>query len=289
LRYFPLSDRKHRLRGIVRPIGERLLYCDHVEGMGEELFQLACEHDLEGIVAKRKFDPYLLDGSATWLKIRNRNYSQWIGREELFERERSTDPDWQNWSLCVAPVINWPIPMARAHKKKTTQSKALPEFLKGWQKIAEFLGQPTSVAQRWARDGMPVQRHGKFVIATPEELNKWLSREAGEPVHVAIEDADLATELKRGLAYKGIEGLQRRVDQQGKDVYSLAYLNLLLRRRAELQENGEMRAKDLRMADQLVSRIKELQNSGVLVIDIPLHPAIPPPPPPPPPPPTQAK
>lgn len=91
------------------------------------------------------------------------------------------------------------------------------------------------------------------------------------------------------MVNKGIEILQKRVDQQGKDTYSLAYLNLLLRRRAELQENGEMRAKDLRMADQLVSRIKELQNSGVLVIDIPLHPAIPPPPPPPPPPPTQAK
>jgi TonB family protein len=91
------------------------------------------------------------------------------------------------------------------------------------------------------------------------------------------------------MVNKGIEGLQERVDQQGKDVYSLAYLNLLLRRRADLQENGEMKAKDLRMAEQLVNRIRELQKSGVLVIDVPLHPAIPPPPPPPPPPTTQPK
>ena len=91
------------------------------------------------------------------------------------------------------------------------------------------------------------------------------------------------------MVNKGIEVLQKRVDQQGKDVYSLAYLNLLSRRRAELQENGEMRAKDLRMADQLVNRIREVQKSEVLVINIPLHPAIPPPPPPPPPPPTQPK
>jgi hypothetical protein len=91
------------------------------------------------------------------------------------------------------------------------------------------------------------------------------------------------------MVNKGIEVLQKRVDQQGKDVYSLAYLNLLLRRRAELQENGEMRAKDLRMADQLGNRIREVQKSEVLVINIPLHPAIPPPPPPPPPPPTQPK
>jgi len=56
LRFLPLSDRKHRLHGIVPSIGERLLYCDHLEGMGTEFFQLACERDLEGIVAKRKFD-----------------------------------------------------------------------------------------------------------------------------------------------------------------------------------------------------------------------------------------
>ncbi len=91
------------------------------------------------------------------------------------------------------------------------------------------------------------------------------------------------------IVNKGVEGLQRRVDQQGKDLYSLAYLNLLLRQRADLQENGEMRAKDLRMADQLVSRTKELQKSEVLVIDIPLRPAIPSPPPPPPAPPVQRK
>ena len=98
------------------------------------------------------------------------------------------------------------------------------------------------------------------------------------------------TELARqcgDMVNKGVEGLQKRVDQQSKDLYSLAYLNLLLKQRADLQENPEMRAEDLRMADQLVNRIKELQKSEVLVIDIPLHPAIPPPPPPPPPPPTQ--
>ncbi|MFZ0862621.1 MAG: hypothetical protein WAN18_18285, partial [Candidatus Sulfotelmatobacter sp.] len=45
-------------------------YCDHVEGDGESLFQLACDGDLEGIVAKRKFDPYI-EKQARWLKVRN--------------------------------------------------------------------------------------------------------------------------------------------------------------------------------------------------------------------------
>jgi hypothetical protein len=52
-------------------------------------------------VAKRRFDPYLLDGTVRWYKIRNRNYSQWVGRELLFEREREGDPDWQPWNLCA--------------------------------------------------------------------------------------------------------------------------------------------------------------------------------------------
>jgi len=69
-------------------------------GDGDGLFRLACEHDLEGIVAKRKSDPYLAE-HAQWLKIRNHNYSQWIGREELFERERGRDPDFQVWDSCA--------------------------------------------------------------------------------------------------------------------------------------------------------------------------------------------
>jgi hypothetical protein len=34
----------------------------------------------------------LPDQPTSWLKIRNRSYSQRVGREELFERERSGNP-----------------------------------------------------------------------------------------------------------------------------------------------------------------------------------------------------
>jgi len=36
---------------------------------------------------------YLSEQQTSWLKIRNRSYSQWAGREELFERERGGDSD----------------------------------------------------------------------------------------------------------------------------------------------------------------------------------------------------
>jgi bifunctional non-homologous end joining protein LigD len=102
LRYLPFSERKLRLRPIVPRKAERLLYCQHIERDGEALFRLACEHDLEGIVAKYKSAPYLPDKPTTWVKIRNQNYSQWQGREELFERQRGSDPDVQpNWAACV--------------------------------------------------------------------------------------------------------------------------------------------------------------------------------------------
>jgi hypothetical protein len=90
--------------------------------------------------------------------------------------------------------------MPKSRKTKAPTSASL--ILKGWQQIAEFLGQPINVAQRWGRTGMPITRQGRNVVATPAELNRWLGREAGgEPVHVATEGDDLAAELKRGLAF----------------------------------------------------------------------------------------
>ena len=75
LTYSPLAERKQRLRAILPKSSQSVLFCDHIEAAGEELFALACKTDLEGIVAKHKFEPYLQD-SAQWFKIRNRNYSQ---------------------------------------------------------------------------------------------------------------------------------------------------------------------------------------------------------------------
>jgi bifunctional non-homologous end joining protein LigD len=104
LRYLPLIDRKRRLRSIL-PQSDRIIYCDHVEYEGEGLFLLACKHDLEGIVAKPKDNPYLQE-QAGWLKIRNREYTQWAGREELFDRERESIPEISYWDGCAEACEN---------------------------------------------------------------------------------------------------------------------------------------------------------------------------------------
>jgi hypothetical protein len=89
--------------------------------------------------------------------------------------------------------------MARVKKPA---AKAEPDLLKGWPAVASFLGQPISVAQRWAKSGMPVAHEGRRVVAKPQELNTWLGREsAGEPVGIAHQSTDLGSELKRGLSY----------------------------------------------------------------------------------------
>jgi len=48
---------------------------------------------------------------------------------------------------------------------------------------------------------MPVRKQGRYVETTPEELNTWLGKESGKPVHVATESTDLTAELKRGLSF----------------------------------------------------------------------------------------
>jgi bifunctional non-homologous end joining protein LigD len=53
LRGRPLVDRKAALRTLIRN-GGRILYADHIDGKGAELYQAACLSDLEGIVAKYK-------------------------------------------------------------------------------------------------------------------------------------------------------------------------------------------------------------------------------------------
>jgi hypothetical protein len=75
------------------------------------------------------------------------------------------------------------------------------QTLKGWQQISAFLGEPPSVVQRWASEGMPVRKQGRYVETTPDELNAWLGKESGKPVHTVTEATDLTAELKRGLSY----------------------------------------------------------------------------------------
>jgi bifunctional non-homologous end joining protein LigD len=85
LRSLPLVERKRMLRNLVPPQPSPILYVDYIEGQGTELFQAVCAEDVEGIVAKLAHGPYTPDAT-TWVKIKNRAYTQAAGRHEFFDR-----------------------------------------------------------------------------------------------------------------------------------------------------------------------------------------------------------
>ena len=86
LRDRPVVERKKRLRAVLPVESPHLLHVDWLPEKGQELFTLACEQDLEGVVGKWAQGKYQDDGRSTsWVKVKNPNYSQAEGRAELFE------------------------------------------------------------------------------------------------------------------------------------------------------------------------------------------------------------
>lgn len=102
LRFDGLHERKRKLRSIAA-VSERLLYCDHIEEQGEVLFRFACDHDLEGIVAKPRNSRYrFTDSKTSWRKIKNPNYTQALGRDELFSPSGHEKPiEIDGWAGCA--------------------------------------------------------------------------------------------------------------------------------------------------------------------------------------------
>ena len=85
LRDQPLIERKRILRSLVPEQSPSVLYADHIERNGVDFYRLACQQDLEGVVAKLAHGAY----GERWYKIRNPAYSQYEGRRELFNRRRA--------------------------------------------------------------------------------------------------------------------------------------------------------------------------------------------------------
>jgi bifunctional non-homologous end joining protein LigD len=98
LRILPLIERKKRLKQLLPKGASGLRYVDHVHGQGTTLFELACQHDLEGIVCKLATAPYD-PAVASWIKVKNPTYSQLQGRGELFDGCRQKRARWKGGAL----------------------------------------------------------------------------------------------------------------------------------------------------------------------------------------------
>jgi ATP-dependent DNA ligase len=69
-----------------RTFGVNSLGARATEADGRALFEASQRLDLEGIVAKRKADPYA--PGVTWYKIKNRAHTQMEGPGDLFHTRR---------------------------------------------------------------------------------------------------------------------------------------------------------------------------------------------------------
>jgi bifunctional non-homologous end joining protein LigD len=71
-RRVPLEQRKNKLASILK-LGDHLRYSDHYAEQGKDLFEIARQKGLEGILAKRRDSLYQEQRSRDWLKIKIRH------------------------------------------------------------------------------------------------------------------------------------------------------------------------------------------------------------------------
>jgi hypothetical protein len=77
----PLFERKEHLRKLLTRSARTVLYVEHVAS-GTDLFRVVRDRDVEGVVTKQATAKYTLQ-TTTWVKIKNRQYSQAVGREDF--------------------------------------------------------------------------------------------------------------------------------------------------------------------------------------------------------------
>jgi hypothetical protein len=85
---------------------------------------------------------------------------------------------------------------------KKTKNTVSNGKLRGWKAIALYLGISANAAQRWAKNGMPVRREGRFTVAEAEELRRWLGRESHMPTAalVVTPQTDMSAALKASIS-----------------------------------------------------------------------------------------
>lgn len=70
LRDLPLIERKNMLSELLKDASPLLHLSEHVEGEGEDFYQISCEEGLEGIVSKLSDSPYLSGRNDFWAKTK---------------------------------------------------------------------------------------------------------------------------------------------------------------------------------------------------------------------------
>jgi bifunctional non-homologous end joining protein LigD len=67
----PLLTRKATLLSLLKGAPHGILYNEHMEGAGPQIFRHACKLGCEGIVSKRVDSPYRSGRSRHWVKVKS--------------------------------------------------------------------------------------------------------------------------------------------------------------------------------------------------------------------------
>ena len=87
VRGLPLSMRKTNLARLLARRPDGIFVAPFEQGeIGPELFRVACDMGLEGLVSKRRDRPYQAGRSKAWLKIKNRKHPAMSRVMEAFRR-----------------------------------------------------------------------------------------------------------------------------------------------------------------------------------------------------------
>lgn len=75
----PLIERKTLLRDLLKKAGsEKIIFSEHWDSEGQKVYGAACEHQLEGIIAKRADARYETRRSDSWLKVKCKNTQEFV-------------------------------------------------------------------------------------------------------------------------------------------------------------------------------------------------------------------
>ncbi|MDP9812580.1 bifunctional non-homologous end joining protein LigD [Rhizobium tibeticum] len=70
IRHMELTARRYFLRSLLQHVEGAIRLSDEIDGDGREIFAAACEHGLEGIIAKYNDSPYRSGRLDEWIKVK---------------------------------------------------------------------------------------------------------------------------------------------------------------------------------------------------------------------------
>lgn len=78
-RALPLRERKHLLEKLVKSLDDPLIrYSDHIDGSGQDLFEAACNYQLEGLVSKDLDATYRSGRNGGWVKAKCKLHQEFV-------------------------------------------------------------------------------------------------------------------------------------------------------------------------------------------------------------------